>query len=82
MTTRAQQLRIELGRGIKAARTQRGLKLREASSQAGLSLSYWSEIENGKKQASFEMIDSICRVLDISLASLFTYMLKDMECPS
>ena len=73
-------MREQLGKGIRMARTQKGFKIRDVCGDAGISLSYWSDLENGRKQASFDVLDGICRVLDIRLSALFAFMLKEESC--
>ena len=74
--TRGQQLRTTLGEGIRVARTQRDLTVRDVCGTAGISLGYWCEVERGKKQVSFEILDRMCEALDISIASVLSYMTK------
>lgn len=49
MELNADLVRFVLGLKLKALRQQRGLTLQDVASRAGLSVSYLSEIEKGKK---------------------------------
>ena len=49
-----------LGDVLRDARMQRGLTLREVSADARVSLGYISEIERGQKEASSELLASLC----------------------
>lgn len=61
--------RIQPGpRGPRAQRIRRGMTLREVSAEARVSLGYISEIERGQKEASFELLASLCSALDIPLS--------------
>jgi transcriptional regulator with XRE-family HTH domain len=73
----AKQLRSNLGAGIRSARKQKGLTLRQVNQMSGISIGYWCEVERGEKQASFEMLDQICAALDISLQALFNFMFRE-----
>jgi transcriptional regulator with XRE-family HTH domain len=75
--TNPKQLRKNLGAGIRTARAQRGLTLRQACALSGVSFGYWCEVERGEKQASFEVLDQICTALDISLQALFNFMFRE-----
>lgn len=60
--------RRTLGEVLRATRMERGLTLREVSAQARVSLGYISEIERGQKEASSELLASLCRALDVPLS--------------
>ena len=59
-----------LGDVLREKRMQRGLTLRELSKSARVSLGYISEIERGQKEASSELLASLCAALDASLSSV------------
>lgn len=63
-------LRTELGDVLRTARQQQGRTLREVSSTARVSLGYLSEVERGQKEASSELLASICTALDVPLANV------------
>jgi transcriptional regulator with XRE-family HTH domain len=59
-----------LGDVLRAQRVDRGMTLREVSAQARVSLGYISEIERGQKEASSELLASLCTAMDVSLATV------------
>src|SRR6478735_960638 len=59
-----------LGDVLRDVRMQRGLTLREVSAEARVSLGYISEIERGQKEASSELLASLCTALDIPLSDV------------
>jgi transcriptional regulator with XRE-family HTH domain len=61
-------LRHRLGDVLRDARQEQGRTLREVSKQARVSLGYLSEIERGQKEASSELLASICGALDVPLS--------------
>ncbi len=61
-------LRHEIGDVLRDARRQQGRTLREVSSQARVSLGYLSEVERGQKEASSELLASICGALEVPLS--------------
>lgn len=63
-------LRREIGDVLRDARQRQGRTLREVSSVARVSLGYLSEVERGQKEASSELLSSICGALDVSLSRL------------
>ncbi len=46
------------------------MTLREVSAEARVSLGYISEIERGQKEASSELLASLCGALDVPLSSV------------
>jgi transcriptional regulator with XRE-family HTH domain len=59
-----------LGDVLRDRRMQRGMTLREVSAEARVSLGYISEIERGQKEASSELLASLCTALDVPLSSV------------
>ena len=59
-----------LGDVLRGARMQRGMTLRELSAEARVSLGYISEIERGQKEASSELLASLCTALDLPLSDV------------
>jgi transcriptional regulator with XRE-family HTH domain len=59
-----------LGDVLRDRRTQRGLTLREVSAEARVSLGYISEIERGQKEASSELLASLCEALEVPLSAV------------
>lgn len=62
--------RLLLGEALRARRMERGLTLREVSAEARVSLGYISEIERGQKEASSELLASLCGALEMPLSLL------------
>lgn len=60
-------LRTELGDVLRSLRSLQGRTLREVSSDAQVSLGYLSEVERGQKEASSELLESICGALGVPL---------------
>lgn len=63
-------LRQHLGDELRRQRQQQGRTLRQVSSSARVSLGYLSEIERGQKEASSELLASICGALEIPLSQV------------
>ena len=59
-----------LGDVLRNKRMQRGMTLREVSAEARVSLGYISEIERGQKEASSELLASLCTALDVPLSEV------------
>jgi len=64
-------IRSVVGETLRAARLRQRRTLREVSAQARVSLGYLSEIERGQKEASSELLASICDALDLRLSDVF-----------
>lgn len=63
-------LRNELGDVLRDARLGQGKTLRDISSEARVSLGYLSEVERGQKEASSELLASICVALDVPMSAI------------
>jgi transcriptional regulator with XRE-family HTH domain len=59
-----------LGDVLRAERMRRGMTLRQVSAEARVSLGYISEIERGQKEASSELLASLCGALDVPLSDV------------
>lgn len=60
-------LRRELGDVLRFIRVRQGRTLREISAGAQVSLGYLSEVERGQKEASSELLNSICKALGVPM---------------
>ncbi|MFX0539998.1 helix-turn-helix domain-containing protein [Ornithinimicrobium sp. Y1847] len=65
-------LRRELGDVLRETRRDQGRTLREVSAAAKCSLGYLSEIERGEKEASSELLASICKALDVPMSQMLS----------
>jgi transcriptional regulator with XRE-family HTH domain len=63
-------LRQHLGDELRRQRQQQGRTLRQVSASARVSLGYLSEIERGQKEASSELLASICGALEVPLSQV------------
>src|SRR6185369_7893617 len=63
-------LREAIGDRLRHARTNQRRTLRDISRAARVSLGYLSEVERGQKEASSELLASICDALEVELADL------------
>ncbi|MDX2340838.1 helix-turn-helix transcriptional regulator [Micrococcus antarcticus] len=68
-------LRHEIGDVLRDVRQRQGRTLREVSHDARVSLGYLSEVERGQKEASSELLASICGALDVPLS----FMLREVS---
>jgi transcriptional regulator with XRE-family HTH domain len=63
-------LRRVIGDALRARRQGQHRTLREVSTEANVSLGYLSEIERGQKEASSELLSSICEALGAQLSEV------------
>ena len=64
------RLRQVIGAALRRHRQAQARTLREVADAAGVSLTYLSEIERGRKEASSEVLEAICAALDLVLSEL------------
>ncbi len=72
-------LRRELGEVLREYRNRQGRTLREVSSDAAVSLGYLSEVERGQKEASSELLASICQALNVPLSHVLRVVADRMD---
>lgn len=72
-------LRHELGEVLREARRAQGRTLRDVAGSASVSLGYLSEIERGTKEASSELLGSICDGLGMPLSELLAQLQERVE---
>ena len=63
-------LRSHIGQSLRTARISQKRTLRDVARQARVSLGYLSEVERGQKEASSELLNSICLALNLSLSTV------------
>ncbi len=77
-------LRTHIGSTLRSARVAQGRTLRDVAKGARVSLGYLSEVERGQKEASSELLNSICQALDLSLSTVMVdvaLLVKTAESP-
>jgi transcriptional regulator with XRE-family HTH domain len=72
-------LRTQLGTTLRGHRLRQSRTLRDVSGAARVSLGYLSEVERGQKEASSELLASICDALDVELADLLAEVSQEMR---
>lgn len=70
--------REALGTALRAERMRRGMTLRELSGRARISLGYISEVERGHKEASSELLASLCEALELPLSRVLRVVSDDI----
>jgi len=55
---------------VRAVRTYRGMTQAEMARRMGLSASYLSYVEDGKRKTTVEMVDGVCDVLEMTVVEL------------
>lgn len=71
-------LRESVGQALRRARTDQSRTLRDVAREARVSLGYLSEVERGQKEASSELLNSICEALGLSLGSLMSEVTNEI----
>ena len=60
-----------IGTNIRKLRTAKGLSQEELAFRAGIDRSYLSEVENGHKNLSVNVLDQIAAALDLEISKMF-----------
>ncbi len=72
-------MRTHIGHSLRGVRISQGRTLREVAKVARVSLGYLSEVERGQKEASSELLNSICAALNISLSTVLAEVATDIK---
>ena len=72
-------LRRVLGDTLRGRRLRQRRTLREVSGAARVSLGYLSEVERGQKEASSELLASICEALDVKMSDVLSEVSENMR---
>jgi transcriptional regulator with XRE-family HTH domain len=67
-----------IGESLREERVGQARTLREVSKAARVSLGYLSEVERGQKEASSELLASICAALDLPLSVVLNVVSEKM----
>lgn len=62
---------MDIGSRIHELRINRGLTVKEVASRVGVSAAFISSVEHHASNVSFEKLEIICRVLDVTMAEFF-----------
>jgi hypothetical protein len=81
MNMRGEDLRFLMGLKLKQLRQDRGYSSKEFANKSGLSLSYLSEIEKGKKYPTPEKILQIAKALEVSFDELVSTKVDEERNP-
>ena len=71
-------LRESVGRALRCARTEQSRTLRDVAREARVSLGYLSEVERGHKEASSELLNSICDALGLTLSTVMAEVAREI----
>ena len=71
-------LRTLLGDALRETRLRQQRTLKEVSQVARVSLGYLSEVERGQKEASSELLASICQALGVRLSDVLRRVSDDL----
>ncbi|KHD74816.1 helix-turn-helix domain-containing protein [Actinoplanes utahensis] len=71
-------LRTLLGEVLRRRRLEQERTLAEVAREASVSVQYLSEVERGRKEASSEIVASVCDSLGIGLADLLAEVGRDL----
>ncbi len=71
-------LRELMGESLREQRMAQGRTLREVSQRARVSLGYLSEVERGQKEASSELLASICEALGTPMSEVLSTVSNKM----
>lgn len=75
-------LRDALGETLRDARTSQNRTLRDVSTAANVSLGYLSEVERGRKEASSELLASICDALELQMSDVLDTVSRNLRSDS
>lgn len=69
---------MNIGRALSLCRTQKGMTKTQLSKAAGVSISYLTLLEQGKRDPNLSTINQICKALNVPM-SIFMFLASDSE---
>lgn len=69
-------LQVDLGRTISRLRREKGYSQEAFANEAGIDRRYMSDIENGKRNISIDILDRVCNKLGIKISEFFVEVEK------
>lgn len=72
-------LRSHIGQCLRTERISQSRTLRDVAKSARVSLGYLSEVERGQKEASSELLNSICVALNLSLSKVLVEVTSQVK---
>lgn len=69
-------LQEDLGRTIVRLRKEKGCSQEAFANEAGIDRRYMSDIENGKRNISIDILDRVCNKLGIKISEFFVEVEK------
>ena len=72
------RLRTVIGATLRRRRQAQARTLREVAEAAGVSLTYLSEVERGRKEPSSEVLEAVCAALGVILADLLFEVAEEL----
>ena len=64
-------LQVDLGRTISRLRKEKGYSQEAFANEAGIDRRYMSDIENGKRNISIDILERVCNKLGIKISEFF-----------
>lgn len=72
-------LRDYLGETLRDVRKSRDMKLRDVNEISSVSIGFLSNVERGQKEASSEIIESLCDSMDVKMSDLLRMAADKLE---
>lgn len=64
---------VQIGKNLRKARKELGLKQSEVAKKAGINANYYSRIERGEVNPTIEFISKIIKVLKVKSSDILPY---------
>ncbi|CAM2952577.1 helix-turn-helix transcriptional regulator [Hathewaya histolytica] len=64
-------MNLSIGKKLKGLRNSKGYTLKKLSDLSGISVSFISDIENGRRNPSIENLQKICNALSVDISYFF-----------
>lgn len=67
------KLSAQIGKGLHAARTRKGLTQIEVAKKAGTNVNYYAKLERGESVPSLKMLEKIIKVLGVKSSDVLPF---------
>lgn len=72
-------IRVQLGKNIRALRTAKGLSQEQFAFDAGIHRTYVSGVERGSRNPSITVVERFANALEVTVGELLDFHLQDKE---
>lgn len=67
------EIQEKIGKNLRKIREEKGFSQEEVSKSAGISLSYYNKLENGRKNLTQKVLQHLCKALKVKSSEILPF---------